>query len=252
MEQSQIFISYSSLNRPFADKIYNDLLSARYWVWMDKRLKPAEQWEPQIDENLRKSSIFIVLISSQSIASDWVKHEGSMAFALNQKIVPVQIEPKFTGKLPIWVEKIQLHKLFDGSTDYYDKFQELKQLLGVPLPIRQYLDEMLIHYQNSGVLLDEVALALIDRHYQELSLPKDKQILADKLIRESRAKLDSYWVRYGKLMKDYDRLQNDYLQVKDENENLKNDRTFSYFTLTVIGLGLFIIWFFMFRFQFLR
>src|SRR5688572_18886912 len=153
MEQSQIFLSYSSLNRPFADKIYNDLLSARYWVWMDKRLKPAEQWEPQIDENLRKSSIFIVLISSQSIASDWVKHEGSMAFALNQKIVPVQIAAEFTGKLPIWVEKIQLHKLIDGSTNYYDKFQELKQLLGIPLPIRQHLDEMLVHYQNSHMLL---------------------------------------------------------------------------------------------------
>src|SRR5215211_1931643 len=116
MQQSQIFISYSSLNRPFAVKIYNDLLSAGYWVWMDPKLKPAEKWEPQIEDNLRKSETFIVLISSESIDSEWVKHEGSMAFALNQDIVPVQISPKFTGNLPIWVGKIQLLKLFEGST----------------------------------------------------------------------------------------------------------------------------------------
>jgi hypothetical protein len=251
MEQSQIFISYSSMNRPFAKKIYDDLLSARYWVWMDPKLKPTEQWEPQIDENLRKSSIFIVLISSQSIASDWVKHEGSMAFALNQKIIPVQIA-EFTGKLPIWVEKIQLHKLFEGSTDYYDKFQELKQFLGTPLPIRQHLDEMLIHYQSSHMLLDEVALNLIERHYHELSLPKDKQILADKLIRESRAKLESYWARYGKLMNDYDHLQNDHIQVKDENENLKRERIYNRIALAFVGLGLVLVLFLLYRFQLFR
>ena len=39
MEQSQIFISYSKLNKPFADKIYEDLLTDGYWIWMDKRLK---------------------------------------------------------------------------------------------------------------------------------------------------------------------------------------------------------------------
>ena len=145
--------------------------------------------------------------------------------------------------------KIQLHNLFEGSTDCDDKLEELKQLLGKPLPIRQHLEEMIVHYQNSGILLEEVALALIVRHYDELYLPKDKKIIADKLIRESRAKLQNYWERYGQLLKDYDRLQNDYLQAKDEYENLKNDGTFSYVTLTVIGIGLFLIWFFMFRFQ---
>ena len=98
----------------------------------------------------------------------------------------MQIAPTFTGTLPIWVGKIQLHNLFEGSTDYDDKLEELKQLLGKPLPIRQHLEEMIVHYQNSGILLEEVALALIVRHYDELYLPKDKKIIADKLIRESR------------------------------------------------------------------
>ncbi len=219
MQQSQIFISYARPNQQFATRIYNDLLTAGYWVWMDPKLKPAEKWEPQIEENLRKSKTFIVLISSHSVASDWVKHEGSMAFALKQDIVPVQIEPfgKYTSiNLPIWAGKIQLHRLFEGSADYDDKFQELKQFLGPPLPIRQHLEEMLLHYQNSGTLLDEVALALIDKHYHELSLPKEQKVLADKLIRQSRAKLYSYWERY-------DKLENGYEKAIADNDKLRND-----------------------------
>lgn len=208
MNQSQIFISYSSKDYPVARTLYEDLLSDRYWVWIDKKnLEAAKEWEPQIDENLRKSNILIALISSNSVASDWVKHEGSMAFALGQIIIPINIEPikgYSAEKIPIWAAKIQLSELFKGSPDYSDQYQKLKQLLGEPLPIRQHLLEMLIHYKNSGMLLDEVALALIQRHYDELNLTKEQKELADKLIEESKRKLENYWDKYEKLEKSYD------------------------------------------------
>lgn len=208
MNQSQIFISYSTNNFLFACKLYDDLLSDGYWVWIDKKnLEAAKEWEPQIDDNLRKSKTLIALISSASVISDWVKHEGSMAFARDQTIIPVKIEPFGTysaSNLPIWAAKIQLLDLIEGSPDYDDQYQKLKQLLGKPLPIRKHLLETLAHYQNSGVLLDEVALALIERHYDELYLTKEEKELADRLIEESRRKLDDYWLRYDKLKKDYD------------------------------------------------
>lgn len=229
MNQSQIFISYSRVNQLFAHKLYDVLLAEGYWVWMDRRLKPAEEWEPQIDDNLRKSKTFVVLISSQSVKSDWVKHEGSMAFALNQLIIPVKIEPFGTysaANLPIWVAKIQLLDLIEGATDYADHFQKLKQLLGKPLPIRQHLEEMLLHYKNSGMLLDEVALALIDRHYDELSLTKDEKALAEKLIEESRRKLDSYWIRYDKLEKDFENAKKNISNLNERIKSLKSDGRF--------------------------
>jgi len=228
MNQSQIFISYSHDNQKFAYKLYDDLLSARYWVWIDRRLEPAKEWEPQIDENLRKSKTLIVLISSASVKSDWVKHEGSMCFALNQSIIPVKIEQFGTYKaadLPIWAKKIQLLDLIEGSTEYDDQFQELKQRLGDPLPIQQHLEEILVHYQSSGMLLDEVALALIERHYHEICLPKDKKELADKLIEESKRKLDSYWVRYDKLKNDYENSQKSVADLNKKNQSLMSERT---------------------------
>lgn len=219
MNQSRIFISYSSKDHQFACKLYDDLLSDRYWVWIDKKhLEEAKEWEPQIDENLRQSKTLIALISSASVESDWVKHEGSMAFALNQLIIPIKIEPfgvYSAADLPIWAAKIQLLDLIEGFPNYDDQFQRLKQLLGEPLPIRQHLKEMLVHYKNSHMLLDEVALALIERHYGELYLTKEEQEIADELIKESRSKLDNYWVRY-------DELEKGYKNAKIDISNLNN------------------------------
>ena len=127
MKEKQIFISHASENQEFAVKLYDTLLSAGYWVWMDASLEAAKEWQPQIDGNLRKSKIFLVLFSSDSIKKDWVKHEGSMAFALNQLIVPVNIERPRTyssKELPIWAKSLQLFNLCDGSPEYEDRLQE--------------------------------------------------------------------------------------------------------------------------------
>jgi hypothetical protein len=226
MAQTQIFISHSSSDKPFTEKLYETLLADGYWVWMDKSLQPAEKWEPQIDENLRKSKIFLVLFSSVSVKSDWVRHEGSMALALNQQIIPVKIDPSCTDleqNLPIWAKPIQLHTLFEGFADYEDQYQELKQLLGKPLPIRQYLIQMLKHYKESGMLLDEVALALIEKHYDQLNLTRAQQLIADEVIQESKFRLASYWIRYNNLKNALDRTRTDYLNLKLENRGLQSD-----------------------------
>jgi TIR domain-containing protein len=248
MAQTQIFISHSSADKAFTDKLYDALLADGYWVWMDKSLQPAEKWEPQIDEKLRMSKIFLVLFSSTSVTSDWVKHEGSMALALNQQIIPVKIDPYSSDleqKLPIWAKPIQLHKLFEGSADYDDQYLELKQLLGKPLPVRQYLIQMLKHYQESGMLLDEVALALIDKHYNQLNLTRAQQLIADELIQESRFRLASYWIRYEKLRNALDLTRTEYLTIKQENRGLQSDVILRNFLLVIFVIA-FLILFFLF------
>jgi hypothetical protein len=244
MAQTQIFISHSSADKAFTTKLYDALLADGYWVWMDKSLEPAQKWEPQIDEKLRKSKIFLVLFSAVSVESDWVKHEGSMALALNQQIIPVKIDPSciyLEQNLPIWAKPIQLHKLFEGSADYDDQYQELKQLLGKPLPIRQYLVQMLRHYKESGMLLDEVALDLIDKHYDQLNLTRAQQLIADQLIQDSRFRLASYWTRYERLKDAYDRTRTEYLTLKLENRGLQSDVILRHFLLGIFAAALIIL-----------
>jgi len=214
----QIFISHSSADNACVERLYDHLIDDRYWVWMDKKnLRGGEKWEPQIDENLRKARIFLVLLSPASLKSDWVRHEGSMAFALNQLIIPVNIEPArsyLIKDLPLWARPIQLLDLFDGLPEYADQLQLLKQQLGTPVPIRQFLLQNLEHYKRDGVLLDEVSLDLIERHYDDLHLVGSQKRIADELIRESRLKIESYWIRYDKLNKSYKQSRTENLELK--------------------------------------
>jgi hypothetical protein len=220
MAEQYIFISHSSTDKVYADKLYTRMLSDGYWVWMDTSLEPAKEWEKQIEDNLRKAEVLIVLFSSDSISRDWVRHEGSMAYALKHFIIPVNIEEPRTyvsTQLPIWTRKRQLHNLIDGSSNYEEKYQELKDLLEKPLSIRQYLIQMLSPYQESGMLLDEVALALIDAHFNDLHLERwsrDRRELALQLIEESRFKLEKYWTRYDKLNDAYKKSRTDGLELK--------------------------------------
>jgi hypothetical protein len=220
----QIFISHSSADNACVERLYENLIDDRYWVWMDKKnLRGGEKWEPQIDENLRKANIFLVLFSPASLASDWVRHEGSMALALDQLIIPVNIEPGRSysiNALPLWARPIQLMDLFDGLPEYVDQLQLLKQRLGTPIPIRQFLLQNLEHYKRDGVLLDEVSLDLIERHYDDLHLVGSQKRIADELIRESRFKLESYWIRYDKLNKAYKQSRTENLELKQVVRNL--------------------------------
>jgi hypothetical protein len=220
----QIFISHSSADNARVEKLYDHLIDDRYWVWMDKKnLRGGEKWEPQIDENLRKAKIFLVLFSPASLESEWVRHEGSMASALNQLIIPVNIEPRRSYSikaLPLWTRSIHLMELFDGMPEYADQLQLLKRRLGTPIPILQFLLQNLEHYKRDGVLLDEVALDLIERHYDDLHLVGSQKRIADELIRESRFKLERYWIRYDKLNKAYKQSRTENLELQQVVRNL--------------------------------
>jgi hypothetical protein len=190
MAEQYIFISHSSTDKAFADKLYARMLADGYWVWMDTSLEPVKEWEKQIEDNLRKADVLIALFSSESIKRNWVKHEGSMAYALKHLIIPINIEeprPYLAKDLPIWARKPQLHNVIDGSPLYEEQYQQLKDLLEIPLPIRQYLIQQLGPYQESGMLLDEVALSLIDAHYNDLHLERmsrDRRELVPQQVKD--------------------------------------------------------------------
>ena len=225
MLDKQIFISYSSKNKNIATKLYDDLLSEGYPVWMDKALEEIKEWKPQIEDNLRNSTRFIVLISSFSVKSKWVLHEGSIAYGLKQLIIPLKIEEfeKYSATdLPIWVEEKQLVNFVDGAIDYQNRLRRVKQYLGDPLPIQKHLEEMMIQYRTSGMLLSEVALNLIETHKDKIEFPQG----AAELIEKSWRALEDYWTRYENLQNDYESAKKNIVNLKEKNQALISDRSF--------------------------
>ncbi|MDZ4769120.1 MAG: toll/interleukin-1 receptor domain-containing protein, partial [Chloroflexota bacterium] len=92
---SHIFISYSKIDIEFARHLRALLTDQGFAVWMDEtRLVSSEQWWPTIEKNIVGCAAFIVIMSPNSLASEWVERE--ILVAENKKhrrsIFPVLID----------------------------------------------------------------------------------------------------------------------------------------------------------------
>ena len=84
---SDIFISYSSKDREKAEQLTELLASAGLSVWIDQSGIPgAEQWATEIVEGIRACSTFILLLSPESVASQNVLKELSLASEKRKRI----------------------------------------------------------------------------------------------------------------------------------------------------------------------
>lgn len=96
MIPKEVFLSHSRKNRNKASNLASKLRSHGIPVWYSTtNIKGAQQWHDEIGKALRRCDWFIVLLSTQSIKSIWVKRE--LTYALNHSqyenhILPILIE----------------------------------------------------------------------------------------------------------------------------------------------------------------
>src|SRR5215468_8725846 len=113
---ADIFLSYANEDREAARAVAGLLESAGCTVWWDRRIPAGRTWRSMIEEALREMRCMVVLWSTHSVESDWVKEEAEEARAVG-KLIPVLIEPV---KPPVGFRSIQAADLinWDGSRDF--------------------------------------------------------------------------------------------------------------------------------------
>jgi hypothetical protein len=80
----RVYISHASSDSLLARTLASGLEEAGLDVWRsEEHLYPGENWARAIDEGLRGSNAMIVLLTPDSIRSQWVLSEAS--FALSQR-----------------------------------------------------------------------------------------------------------------------------------------------------------------------
>ena len=84
----QIFISYSKKDSEFTADLSNDLREKNFKVWFDTAIGGGEQWREAIENTLKAAEEVIVVLSPNSIDSDWVQYEGTVAYTLGKRIIP--------------------------------------------------------------------------------------------------------------------------------------------------------------------
>ena len=92
-----IFLSHSSEDKDFSDKLYELLDKAGFNIWYDEQsLIPSTHLTPELPKFIRQCKGLIVILSKNSFNSPWVQDEYSYARELYNKkeliIIPVVID----------------------------------------------------------------------------------------------------------------------------------------------------------------
>ena len=85
-----IFLSYSSKDKPWVSEFASVLRDAGVKTWFDfSELLPGERWQEKIQDALRNSKILVIILSANSVGSPWTFFELGAAVADRKGIIPV-------------------------------------------------------------------------------------------------------------------------------------------------------------------
>lgn len=101
---SQVFVSYAHVHpdQDLAGYLAAFLEANGFTIFVDTKIRVGQDWVEQIDQQLRNSEYFVVLLSAASTQSDMIRREIAMAYKLKKArrltIFPVRVD--FEGELP--------------------------------------------------------------------------------------------------------------------------------------------------------
>jgi hypothetical protein len=87
---SDVFISYSRLDRDFVGKLREALTDQQQEVWIDwESIPPSQAWWGEIQKGIARANNFVVVLSPNSMASPICQMEIEAARQLGKRIIPV-------------------------------------------------------------------------------------------------------------------------------------------------------------------
>jgi hypothetical protein len=109
-----VFVSYSSQDRSKARIICEALLSEGFDVFWDQQVPTGVNWDTWIRQHLNQSKCAVILWTTNSVKSDNVQHEVTIA-KQQGKLVPVFLEPINPTDMPLGLYNSQAANLVNWS-----------------------------------------------------------------------------------------------------------------------------------------
>jgi tetratricopeptide (TPR) repeat protein len=130
MHKPNVFISYSHLDEEWKDRLVRQLAvsqkQGRLELWHDRMIGAGEDWERQIQAAMDAASVAILLVSANSLTSDFILREEVSRLLERRaseglRIFPVVIEP-CDWEAVDWLRRMNLRpkdgKPLSGGNDY--------------------------------------------------------------------------------------------------------------------------------------
>jgi len=93
----QVFLSYSDADRDFARQLASQLSKQKCEVWdPSDQLFPGDNWPLKIGEALKQSKAMVVLLSPDSMKSEWVR--GEIQYAIGSRDYEGRVFPVLVRK----------------------------------------------------------------------------------------------------------------------------------------------------------
>lgn len=121
------FISYSSKDQEFADRLYADLQAKGIRCWLaTEDLKIGDRFRQSIDEAIRLHDKLLVVLSEHSVNSGWVESEVEAAFERENRdkgrlvLFPVRLDNAVMEAPQAWAADIRRKRHIGDCTNWRD------------------------------------------------------------------------------------------------------------------------------------
>lgn len=218
-----VFISHSTVDKKISQDIYDTVIKNASFAWMDTvELIPGTELLPRINEGIDRAQILIIIVSKNSLNSNWVNYEWT-----------TYVHKKLSDKseiylLPILVEDLRLPPSLSrykylkttGASDYLIEISKSVQHIAVDYVERKRGFRLLLSEYTERVKDNETTLII----QKKVFLPVGKLFKEKDLHHWQDSKGEISIVR----LKFYDNTTGDTLEFKkriiqhDENNLVVN------------------------------
>jgi WD40 repeat protein len=132
---TSIFISYSSKDRIIASAIAQELRARGAEVFLDyQKLMVGDSFIGRLGEEIEKRDYFLLLLSPNAVASEWVKREAGWALHLRKAVRPVLLDNSTSLVEFFWVASLDHINLahWESTGRIEDEIRELALSMGLP------------------------------------------------------------------------------------------------------------------------
>ena len=131
---ADVFVSYARIDKVRVAPLVGAIEAQGWSVWWDPEINPGQEFDSQIDAELQKATVVLVVWTPASVGSRWVRGEAREA-ADRGILVPVRFEG---ARLPMDVRALHTTDLDDWKGDTQSQpFQDLLRALSAMIALQR-------------------------------------------------------------------------------------------------------------------
>jgi hypothetical protein len=124
---AHVFISYSRHDVAYVAKLAKHLEAYGLPVWYDASVAPGHPFSEKIAEAIDRCFAFVIVLSPEAVASDWVRRELSRARRKHKQVRPLL---RAECEIPLELDGVQFESVVDGRMPGLTFVTELQRLYG--------------------------------------------------------------------------------------------------------------------------